>query len=69
MKITKAEIIPPSGWGDHAKVIATFSDGSEAEVVRYFTDELSFTAEEFVGLTKDEAVELYYQRDKAYLQS
>jgi hypothetical protein len=51
------------------KVFATFEDGSEKLLFEYFPDELSFTPEEFVGLTEGQAHELKYAKDKAYLQS
>jgi hypothetical protein len=67
--IIMATITPPAGWGDMAKVMAKMSDGTEVEVFKYFANELSFTAQEFTGLTLDEACERKYQRDLAYLTS
>ena len=69
MKITSAKIVPPQSFGDMAKVIAKFEDGTEKEVVRYFSDEISFTESEVVGLTESEVSSLKFKKDSAYLQS
>lgn len=52
-----------------AVVTATFDDGSRERVLSYYSDELSFRPEEFVGLTRDEVGELFTRKDVAYLQS
>jgi hypothetical protein len=52
-----------------AVITGTFSDGSESEVVRYFSDELSFQDHEFVGKTARECREVFMRRDGAYLRS
>lgn len=51
------------------KVTAEMSDGSTKHVFDYYSDELFFVGTDFVGKTIDEALELKYQRDVAYLQS
>jgi hypothetical protein len=66
--IIMATITPPAGWGDMAKVTAKLSDGTEAEVFRYFDDELSFSAQQFTGLTITQACELKFKADVAYLR-
>jgi hypothetical protein len=62
------DILPgvPSG---HIVVTATLEDGTEVELFRYFTDELSFTEAEFRGLTVQEARDLFTRRDIEYLRS
>lgn len=35
----------------------------------FYDDEIKFTPEELVGLTVEEAVELYHKKDIAYLQA
>ena len=35
----------------------------------YYSDELSFRKEEFIGLTEDEGHALFTKKDVAYLQS
>lgn len=56
-------------YGD-LEFLATMEDGTEGVFVfAWFSDELSFTAEEIVGLTIEEARDLKQARDIAYLQS
>lgn len=71
MKIQSATISAmPKGFGDPMPIItATMEDGSEERLFEYYPDELSFTAEEFVGLTLEEGKQLKFKKDKAYLQS
>jgi hypothetical protein len=71
MKIIKCTITAqPKGWFDPMpKVIITLEDGTTKELFEYYPDEISFTAEEFIGLTEDEARHLKFKKDKAYLQS
>jgi hypothetical protein len=50
-------------------VTATLDDGTEVELFRYYTDELSFTEAEFTGLTVQQARDLFTRKDTEYLQS
>jgi len=61
-RIASVTIGPP-------KVTATFEDGSTKELFDYFPDEISFTEAELVGLTEQEARDLFHQKDVAYLRS
>jgi hypothetical protein len=47
----------------------TLEDGGERTLFWYYPDERSFTAQEFVGLTEAEALELKHRRDVAFLTS
>ena len=71
MKIVKARITEqPKCWTDPLpEVHITLEDGTEKLLYSYFPDELSFTAEEFEGLTEEEATRLKYDRDVAWLRS
>ena len=53
-----------------ASVLVTY-EGSDKEVplFDYFDDELSFRADEFIGLTEQEARDLFRRKDIAYVQS
>jgi len=55
--------------GIKAEVHATFDDGTTKRVLSFYDDELSFTAEEFIGLTEEEVHNLFHKKDVAYLQS
>lgn len=70
-KIVSAAISPmPKQLFDPMPVVtATFDDGSTKKLFDYFPDEISFTPAEFVGLTEQQAHDLKFQKDKAYLQS
>ena len=71
MKIKSVIItaMPKSFFDAMPKVIATMEDGSVQEVFEYYPDEISFSPEEFVGLTIEEAKHLKFEKDKQYLQS
>jgi hypothetical protein len=55
-------------YGDR-EAIATMDDGSEMVVFHWFSDELSFSKEELIGMTLEQARDLRTARDIAYLQS
>lgn len=61
--------MPETMFDPMPTVSAKFDDGAELELFEYYPDEISFTAEEFVGLTLSEATALRQQKDKAYIQS
>jgi hypothetical protein len=71
MKIISARITPkgPGMFGDMPEVHATFEDKVERKLFSYYPDEISFTANEFIGLTSVEAGQLRLKRDVAYLRS
>jgi len=50
-------------------VSATFSDGTEEELFSFYPDEIDFSEEEMIGLTRREAFELRRKKDADYLQS
>lgn len=46
-----------------------YNDGDEETLFSFYPDEISFTSNEFIGLTRDEAGQLRHKRDVAFLQS
>lgn len=50
------------------EIVVTYTDDSVEALFAYYPDELSFSADEFVGLTADEANDLCYERDHNYLR-
>ena len=74
-KITSVEIGPmprpmPQGMFDPMpSVTATLDDGSTIKLFTFYPDELSFTKEEFIGLTADEGSRLHYKRNVSFLRS
>ncbi len=51
------------------EVHAVFEDGRERKLFEYYPDELTFTPEEFVGLTYAEGCRLKFVKDRDYLRS
>lgn len=51
------------------KVIVTLDNNTEQCVFDYYPDEISFTPNEFIGLTLDECRHLKFKKDKHYLLS
>lgn len=70
-KIESARITPlPKGWSDPLpQVFVKVAGHPEQFLFDYFHDEISFSPEEFVGLTIREACELKHAKDVAYLRS
>lgn len=70
-KIIAARItaMPRSFSDPMPQVFATFEDGTEKKLFEFYPDEISFTTNEFIGLTEEEAGTLKGKKDKKYLQS
>jgi len=51
------------------KVTVTLSSGEVKELFSFYPDEISFSANEFIGLTVEEAVALRCKKDVEFLQS
>ncbi|MBK9497248.1 MAG: hypothetical protein IPO08_22570 [Xanthomonadales bacterium] len=70
VKVVAAVIYYSGELGPQAVVLADLSDGRQTvEIMTYYSDELTFTAEELVGLTWAQVRALHFERDKCYLQS
>lgn len=50
-------------------VYVTLEDGTVHNLFEFYSDELSFTEAEFVGLTLEQGLDLFTKKDVAYLQS
>jgi hypothetical protein len=66
MKRIKLCEITELGYTNEVDVM--YDDGTVEMIFRYYTDELSFNEHEFIGLTKDKALELFRLRNKACLR-
>lgn len=62
------EMINGRIWGQ-SHIFATFEDGSEVKIISYYTDELSFPEDQLIGLTEQNAMDLWRKKDINYLQS
>lgn len=49
-------------------VFVTTEDGTEVELFSYYPDELTFTEDEFLGLTVEEARALRHRKDVDFLR-
>lgn len=65
----KIELCEITALGCVNEVDVMYNDGTVEMIFGYYPDELSFNEREFIGLTKDDALELFRQRDMAYLRS
>lgn len=50
-------------------LMVELSSGELEDLFTYYPDELSFTASEFIGLTREQAIDYYHSKDIAYLRS
>lgn len=68
--VVSARITPlPQRLGDPLpEVWVTREDGSETQVFDFYPDEISFSGDDFVGLTIEECRLLKFGRDRAFLQ-
>jgi hypothetical protein len=71
MKIVSARITEmPKGFFDPMpKVFITFENGQEEFLYEFYPDEIMFKENEFIGLTREEAINLKTKKDLAYLRS
>jgi hypothetical protein len=71
MKITHCRITdqPKSLFDPMPQVWLTYEDKTEEFLFSYYPDEISFQPEEFIGLTRTDALRLCQSRDKAFLES
>ena len=53
----------------HCTLTGLLNDGSTRKLFSFYIDELSFADSDLIGLTEDEAHELFRSRDVAYLRS
>lgn len=63
--------IKPSMFGNEVLVRFEGGEGDDPPhlLMTYYPDELTFTASEFIGLTKEQALRLFHDKDVAYLRS
>lgn len=61
--------LPKSLFDPLPEVLVTDDAGNEVRLFTYFPDEISFTEDEFVGLTIAQARALKGRKDRAFLTS
>ena len=68
MQITECKCTRGLGTFDIPQVMVKYADSDDFELLfTYYPDEISFSPQEFVGLTKEEAIHLKFEKDRAYL--
>lgn len=65
MKIKKVTF---EGTGE-VRVHIELENGVQEQLFTYFSDEISFSKDELIGLTVQQARDLFHTKDVAYLQS
>jgi hypothetical protein len=60
---------PQSLFDPIPRVTVTYNDGIKETLFTFYPDELAFSEQEFIGLTRGEAMSLRHRKDVAYLRS
>lgn len=61
--------MPKAMFDPMPEVHVTTEDGKEEKLFEFYPDEISFSPNEFIGLTLAEAKHLKFKKDKNFLQS
>ncbi len=71
MKITDAKIgpLPTHLFDPKPEVKVWYEDGTNEVLFDFYFDEISFTKEEFIGLTKEQGISLRHKKDVAFLKN
>jgi len=71
MKVISCRITeqPKSLFDPIPQVYVTWENGVEEFLFDYYPDEISFTSNEFIGLTLPQCYHLKFKKDKHYLTS
>ena len=60
----------PDGLNDQMPYVKVkFDNGEEKTLFEFYPDEITFTEEEFIGLTEESARKLKFEKDKIFIQS
>lgn len=46
-----------------------YEDGAQENIISFYPDEIRFLPDEFIGMTRQQAINHYHNRDIAYLRS
>jgi hypothetical protein len=67
-EVLRFEDLPPGSLASR-RAIVRWSDGSEGEAVRYYSDEVLMSEGDLIGQTQDAIRSLHFRRDRDWLQS
>ncbi len=59
----------PLGASASRRVVVRWSDGSESEALRWYSDEVKFSEGDFLGKSREQLRSLHFRRDRDWLQS
>ena len=71
MKIVKAVIkqAPKNSLSKKTKVWVEYENGINEELFKFYEDEINFHSKEFIGLTREQALDIRKQKDINYLRN
>ena len=61
--------MPQSLFDPMPEVHVTYEDGSKEMLFTYYPDEIHFSPEDFITLSREDAFTLYHAKDSTYLRS
>lgn len=59
----------PLGASASRRVVVRWSDGSESEALRWYSDEVKFSEGDFLGKSREQLRSLHFRRDRDWLPS
>ena len=68
VEVLRFENLPLGSLGSRRAVVC-WSDGSESEALRWYSDEVKFSEGDFLGKSREQLRSLHFRRDRDWLQS
>jgi hypothetical protein len=68
VEVLRFEDLPPGSLASRRAVVR-WSDGSEGEALRWYSDEVNFSEGDLIGQSRQELRSLHFRRDRDWLQS
>jgi hypothetical protein len=68
VEVLRFEDLPPGSLASRRAVVH-WSDGSEGEALRWYSDEVKFSEGDLLGKSRDQLRSLHFRRDRDWLQS
>ena len=68
VEVLRFEDLPPGSLASRRAVVR-WSDGSEGEALRWYSDEVNFSEGDLIGQGRQQLRSLHFRRDRDWLQS
>src|SRR5207302_5567836 len=68
VEVLRFENLPPGSLASRRAVVR-WSDGSEGEALRWYSDEVKFSEGDLLGKSREQLRSLHFRRDRDWLQS